>query len=412
MPEDVETIIIGAGQAGLSLSHLLTERSRPHVVVEQAAHVASAWRDGRWDSFTLVTPNWTIRLPGGHYAGADPDGFMPRDELVAYFEHYAAQSRAPIHFNTRVQAVTPHPSGGYAVRTDGEAPAWIARNVVVATGLFQRPRMPAFSAELPADVAQLHSGQYRRPEALPAGAVLIVGSGQSGCQIAEELYQSGRTVYLSVGTAGRAPRRYRGRDSLAWLTDLGFFDRTPDKLPRPEARFAANPQMSGKGGGHDLNLHQFARDGVRLLGRAVGAREGTLLLAPDLHEKLAATDKFEAELLKGIDDYIRARELAAPEGARSALRDGYDVPLITELDLAAAGIRSVIWAAGYAWDFSLVRLPVFEPNGYPLQTRGVTDYPGLYFLGLPWLHKPKSGLLLGVGEDAQFLAGLIEARAG
>jgi putative flavoprotein involved in K+ transport len=412
MSEHIETVIIGAGQAGLSLSHLLTVRGRPHVVLEQAAHVGSAWRDGRWDSFTLVTPNWTVRLPGGHYAGPDPDGFMPRAELVAYFEQYAAQSRAPVHFNTRVQAVTPHPSGGYAVSTQDEAPAWVARNVVVATGLFQRPRIPDFGAGLPADVVQLHSGEYRRPEALPDGAVLIVGSGQSGCQIAEELYQRGRTVYVSVGACARAPRRYRGRDTVAWLVDNGFFDRTPDKLPRPEARFAANPQLSGKDGGHDLNLHRFAREGVRLLGRALDAREGKLLLATDLHENLAATDRLEANLLKGIDDYIRAHGLAAPDEARPVLHAGFDVPLITELDLATAGIRSVIWAAGYAWDYSLIKVPVFEPNGFPIQTRGVTDYPGLYFLGLPWLHKFKSGLLLGVGEDAEYLAGLIEARAG
>jgi putative flavoprotein involved in K+ transport len=405
---NLETVIIGAGQAGLALSYCLAQRGRPHVVLEQAAQVASAWRS-RWDNFTLVTPNWAIRLPGAHYAGPDPDGFMPRDEVVAYLEQYAAQASLPIQLNTRVTAVEPAVMGGYQVITDnGE---WLAHNVVVASGLFQRPRLPAFSAGLPAGVAQLHTSQYRRSAGLPPGAVLVIGSGQSGCQIAEELNGSGRTVYLSLGSTGRAPRRYRGRDLFDWLNDMGYFDRTPDKLSSPQARFVSNPQVSGQGGGHDLNPHQFARDGLRLLGHAQGCRDGRLSLAPDLHERLAANDKFDAELVKGIDNFIAANGLDAPPEARPVLRDGFDVPLQTELDLAAAGIGSVIWATGYAYDFSLVRLPIFEPNGYPLQTRGVTDQPGLYFLGMPWLHKPKSGLLLGVGEDAEYLADHLEARA-
>jgi putative flavoprotein involved in K+ transport len=234
--------------------------------------------------------------------------------------------------------------------------------------------------------------------------VLVVGSGQSGAQIAEELYQAGRTVYLSVGTAGRAPRRYRGQDAFHWLRRLGYFETTVEKLPKPQARFAANPHVSGKGGGHTLNLHQFARDGVRLLGRLADARDGRLYFAPDLHDNLAKADKFEAELVKGIDKLIAETGLDAPPETLPALRDGFDVPVVTELDARAAGVGSVIWASGFSWDFGLVQAPLFDEFGYPIQKRGVTALPGLYFVGLPWLHKAKSGLLIGVGEDAAYIA--------
>ena len=281
--------------------------------------------------------------------------------------------------------------------------------MVVATGMYQRPKIPAFSSGLPTDILQLHSGQYRNPAGLPPGAVLVVGSGQSGCQIAEELYKSGRRVYHSIGSAGRAPRRYRGKDTYEWLVLAGFFDRTPDMLPSPKARFAPDPHLSGAGGGHTLNLHRFARDGVTLLGHLRGAADGRLDVAPDLYESLSKADQFEAQLVKLIDGYIAKNGLDAPQERLPELRDGFDQAVITELDVRKAGITSVIWAAGYRFDFSLVKLPTFDEDGYPVQQRGVTRYPGLYFVGLPWLHTRKSGLLLGVAEDAEYIAGRIAA---
>jgi putative flavoprotein involved in K+ transport len=253
----------------------------------------------------------------------------------------------------------------------------------------------------------LHSEQYRNPDALPPGAVLVVGSGQSGCQIAEELRQNDRRVFLSVGACGRAPRRYRGKDIFDWLDLIRFLDRTPDMLPSPRARFAPNPHVSGAGGGHDLNLHQFSRDGITLLGRLRGADDDRIHLALDLHESLAKSDQFETQLLGMIDAAIDRNSISAPEERRPVLRDGYDQQQIGEVDIEAAGIGAVIWAAGYRFDFSLVKLPVTDGDGFPLQRRGVAAYPGLYFVGMPWLHTQKSGLLAGVGDDAAFIAGHI-----
>ena len=301
----VNTIIIGGGQAGLATSFYLKKQGREHFVLERADRPGAAWQQ-RWDSFTLVTPNWAFRLPGVEHSGDDRDGFMPRDEILRVFERYAASHELPVRFGVDVTAVEPLAGRpGYLVRTGGDNGSdFEAQNVVVATGMYQRPKIPAFSSGLPTDILQLHSGQYRNPAGLPPGAVLVVGSGQSGCQIAEELYKSGRRVYHSIGSAGRAPRRYRGKDTYEWLVLAGFFDRTPDMLPSPKARFAPDPHLSGAGGGHTLNLHRFARDGVTLLGHLRGVTDGRLDVAPDLHESLSKADQFEAQLVKLIDGYI------------------------------------------------------------------------------------------------------------
>jgi putative flavoprotein involved in K+ transport len=407
MSERIETVVIGAGQAGLSTSYHLSARGCEHVVLERAAKVAEAWRSGRWDSFTLVTPNWTFRLPGAEYAGPAPDGFMPRDEIVATFERYAERFHLPVRYGVRVDSVEPSSQGrGYLVRAKGEA--WEARNVVVATGVFQEPRVPPFSTEIPSHVTQIHTGRYRNPQSLPTGAVLVVGSGQSGCQIAEELYQSGRKVHLSLGGAGRVPRRYRGKDIAEWLHLSGFFDRPVDKLPSPRARFAAPPHLSGRDGGHTINLHQFAKDGVVLLGRLHGAHAGTVYFAPDVKESLAKADQFEAEIAKSIDAFIEQKGLGAPPDRLPQLQDGYEAAEVSELDLAREEIATIVWAVGYTFDFGLVRLPVFEGNGFPVQSRGVTSQPGLFFAGLPWLDTQKTGLLLGVGEQAEWIASCIQ----
>ena len=408
MNQEIETVIIGGGQAGLSTSYHLKQRRQEHLVLDAAIQPAHVWRDDRWDSFNLLTPNWSFRLPGAEYQGGDPHGFMGRAEIVATFEQYIQRFQLPVQFGEHVVSVDRVHSGqGYLVNTLDTALQ--ARNVVVATGLYQRARKPLVSADLSPHLTQLHSSQYRNPAALPPGAVLVVGSGQSGCQIAEELYLSGRRVYLCTSSAGRAPRRYRGKDVFEWLHLSGFLDRTVDKLPSPRAKFAANPHLSGRDGGRTLNLHQFARDGVTLLGRIQDGRDQTIKLAADLKDNLAKADKFEAEIVKLIDDFIaQAGSDASPESL-PVLRDGYAVEVITELDLRRAGITSIIWAMGFAFDFGLVKLPVFDGDGYPIQQRGVTAYPGLFFVGLPWLFKYKSGLLVGVGEDAEYIAAAISA---
>jgi putative flavoprotein involved in K+ transport len=406
--ETTDTLIIGAGPAGLSLSYYLTRQRRPHLLLEQAESVAVPWRSERWDSFTLVTPNWMIRLPGGEYTGSDPDGFMPRDALVQYLQDYADHIHAPIRFGIRARVIDQLGSGFRVQTTAGE---FNARNVVVAAGRFQKAHMPPFAAGLPTNLLQLHSSDYRSSAQLPPGAVLVVGSAQSGCQIAEELYQSGRKVYLSTGrSSGRAPRRFRGRDILYWLVETGFFERTADKLPSPAARFGGNPHVSGKGGGRTLNLHQFARDGVTLLGHTIGAQDGKLLFATDLHDNLAQIDTFETELLKMIDRHIAERQLDAPPETVPQLSDGYHTESIPALDLEAAGITSLIWALGYRFDYSWVHPAALDEFGYPVQTRGATDCPGLYFHGLNWLHNSGSGFFYGFGRDAEFVARHLQGR--
>jgi putative flavoprotein involved in K+ transport len=231
--------------------------------------------------------------------------------------------------------------------------------------------------------------------------VLVVGSAQSGMQISEELYQSRRKVYLSTGFAPRVPRRYRGRDIVSWLVDIGFFDQTVDSLPSPKARFIGNPQVSGKDGGHSLNLHQFVRDGVTLLGHISDAQAGRVLFKPDLKENLAKSDKAEKDIIERIDQHIQTHGINVPPETLPDLQDGYAVEEITGLDLNSAGITTVIWAIGYTFDYSLVKLPVTDEDGFPIQKRGMTQYPGLYFVGMNWLSTRKSAILLGVNEDVE-----------
>jgi putative flavoprotein involved in K+ transport len=405
--ERIETVIVGGGQAGLATSYYLTQHGHEHVVLEQAAQPANVWRNGRWDSFTLVTPNWTLKMPGAEYDGPEPEGFMPRDEVVSYFARYVDQFQLPVAYNARVLSIEAMDSTAYRVTTPETT--YTAQKVVIATGFEQRPRVPTFAADLAANITQLHSSEYRNPESLPGGAVLVAGSGQSGAQIAEELYQRGRDVFLSVGGAGRAPRRYRGKDVVTWLSQIGFFNLTPDKLPVPKEKFSP-PHVSGTKGGHTLSLHQFARDGVTLLGHLSGAEAATISLAPDLHESLASADQFEREVQKMIDGYVQANGLDAPQEELPHLRDGFAQPILEEVDLTSSGIATVIWATGYSHDYGLVKMPVCDDMGFPIQTRGVTAYPGLFFVGMPWMPSLKTGVLAGVGECAEYIASHVASR--
>ncbi len=400
-----ETIIVGAGQAGLATSYCLAQHGHQHVVLEQADRPAHVWRDERWDSFTLVTPNLVNRMPGISFGDNDPDGFMPRNEVAALFDRYVEQNGLPVQCNTRVTAVEPLDDGGYRVTTNNGP--MTTRNVVIATGFFQQPRIPAWAGDLPPDITQLHSSRYRNPESLPDGAVLVVGSAESGCQIAEELYQCGRRVYLATGSVGRVPRRYRGRDIFAWLDAVGILDETPDKLPPGMSKFGGIPQLSGTQGGHTINLHQFARDGVTLLGHARGAEGSTMRFAPDLHANLATGDGFEQMVLQAIDGYIAGAGIDAPPEEFPQLRDGYDQPLIESLDLRQSGITTIIWGCGFTFDYGMIKLPVTDSDGFPIQENGISAYPGLSFIGMPWMPTERYGFLVGVGERAEEIAARI-----
>ncbi|MBS0353633.1 MAG: NAD(P)-binding domain-containing protein [Proteobacteria bacterium] len=407
MSEHFDTLVIGGGQAGLATSYHLSLQQRSHLVLERGDIPAPVWRDDRWDSFTLVTPNWDFRLPGAPYTGEAPDGFMPREDIVGTFKDYVERFQLPLRCRTEVTAVEADPLG-FRVST-GDGVSYTARNVVMATGLFQFPRRHGMADKLSPSVAQIHSGLYRNPDALAPGGVLVVGSSQSGCQIADELNRAGRKVFLCVGPHTRAPRRYRGKDIFEWMKLSGLADQTVDTLSSPKLKFAPNPIMAGRPDG-SMNLHQFAKAGIRLLGTLQDMDGTEISLAPDMHDNLAVADRFEAGLLRQIDQLVAMRQLDLPEESLPAGDEGFAQSQPDRIDLAAEGITTVIWATGYGFDFSLVRFPVFDEDGYPQQKRGVTAQEGLYFIGLPWLHNKRSGLLSGVGEDAAYVAEHIRAR--
>ena len=407
MAEFINTIIVGGGQSGLSISYYLKQTGVDHIILEKAERPASAWCQ-RWDSFTLVTPNWMTQLPGGEYQGDDPDGFMAREEIVAYFDSYVHRHQLPVISGVEVLSVDPS-NVGYRVRTDKNE--YEAANVVVAVGFYQHPKNPPFSVNCPPDIFQIHSSQYQNPQALPDGAVLVVGSAQSGSQMAEELNENGHQVYLSVSETGRFPRRYRGVDATEWMEKMGYFNRTVDKLTSSHARFAASAHGTGKNGGHTINMHQFARDGITLLGRIQDVQHNHLLIEPGLHECLRKADQFELGFVEEIDQYIEDSGLDVAEETLPHLEDGFQLEEINKLDLHEAGIRTIIWATGYGYDFSWVKIPVFDSDGLPEHERGVTRYPGLYFIGMPFLYSGKSGLLYGAAEDAGHIAEAIADTA-
>jgi putative flavoprotein involved in K+ transport len=405
--ERIETIVVGAGQAGLATSYFLRQAGHEHLVLERGSTVAPVWRNERWDSFTTVTPNWGLKLPGMPYSGPDPDGFLPRCEIANLFSRYATHFALPVMLNTPVLSVSPVQGREFRVATPERV--YLSRSVVIATGYEQQPRIPPASANLPANLVQLHSSQYRNPRSLPAGAVLVIGSGQSGAQIAEELYQHGRRTFLATSGAGRVPRRYRGRDIVEWLVLNGFFGITPEKLPVPKVQFVA-PHVSGRDGGRTLNLHQFAREGVTLLGRFLDADGASLTFAPDLRENLTRGDQFETQVLRMVDDYVQATGTHAPEESVAQLRDGFAQPAVTRLDLRSAGITSVIWATGFHHNYQFVQAPVLAPDGFPVQERGVTAQPGLCFVGMPWMPSLQTGNLIGVGDAAAHVVDAVVSR--
>lgn len=398
MIERIETVVVGAGQAGLSMSYYLGARGREHVVLERA-QLAQRWRTQRWDSLMFQFPNWSIELPGKSYAGVDLDGFSHRAEVLAFLEDYARGIKAPVHTGVEVLALrAASRPGRYVVATNrGDIEA---RNVVIATGPYQEPRMPPVSLQLPAHIVQVHASEYRNPGQLPAGGVLVVGSGASGCQIAEELLTSGREVYFAIGHHRRVPRRYRGHDVFWWRRVLGLLDVTADETP-PAQRLPP-PLVTGVAGGHDVDIRAYAADGMVLLGHLRGASGTRIAFADDVEASLEAGDRAFAQFTSAVDDYLLRHEgsLAEPAPPPRVHTQKY----IAELDVRTSNIGSVVWATGYRYDFRWVELSIFDAQGHPVQHRGETSVPGICFLGLAWMHKVKSSFLCGVGEDAQYLA--------
>ncbi|MBC2638164.1 MULTISPECIES: MSMEG_0569 family flavin-dependent oxidoreductase [unclassified Rhodococcus (in: high G+C Gram-positive bacteria)] len=404
-----DVVVIGGGQAGLSISWHLVRRGIDHVVLERDT-IAHEWRDSRWDNFTLVTPNWQCNLPGYSYAGGEPDGFMTREQTYDFVRGYADTFAVPVREGIAVTSVHQSADGGFDVDTT-QGPLH-AGQVVVATGGYHTPVIPRFAERLPATIEQIHSSQYRSSDALPDGGVLVVGNGQSGAQIAEDLMLSGRTVHLVTGGAPRVARFYRGRDCVAWLHDMGTYDVSIADHPGGLAkRENTNHYVTGRDGGRDIDLRAFALQGMKLYGRLLEVVDGTLQFAPTLQSSLDAADAVAESIKDSIDAYIERAGIDAPTENRY-VPVWRPVQETTSLELASSGITSVVWSIGFRTDYRWLHAGVFDGEGHPCHNRGVTTVQGLFFLGLPWQHTWGSGRFAGVARDAEYLADRLELEAG
>ncbi|MDR6677655.1 MSMEG_0569 family flavin-dependent oxidoreductase [Pseudomonas oryzihabitans] len=400
-------IVVGGGQAGLSASYYLQQHDIDHLVLEKHS-LTHTWRNQRWDNFCLVTPNWQCALPGHSYSGPDPHGFMKKNEIIAYLDAFIAKVQAPVREGVAVQRLAKRPEGGY--RLDTSAGEFSADQVIVASGGYHTPIIPRLAERLPAHIVQLHSEQYRNAESLPPGGVLVVGSGQSGAQIAEDLHLAGRQVFLAVGDAPRCARFYRGKDVVDWLAEMGYYEIGVDAHPlREGVRDNTNHYVTGRDGGRDIDLRRFALEGMQLFGRLTDLKGEVLTFAADLDAKLDAADAVYNRINASIDQYIAQNGIEAPAGnAYEPLWRPENSP--TTMDLSRAGITSIVWCIGFQPDFSWVDVPVFNGRSYPGHRRGVTEQPGLYFLGLPWLHTWGSGRFSGIARDAEYLVAELSRR--
>jgi putative flavoprotein involved in K+ transport len=406
--ERFPVVIVGGGQAGLAVSWYLTRAGVRHVVLERDTLMHN-WADQRWDSFCLVTPNWQCRLPGYHYDGPEPEGFMVAKEIVEWLDGYVASFDPPVREHTAVASCRPT-AAGFEVRT-GTGTTIVADQVVVATGGYHSPRRPRLAERLPESVVQVHSSGYRNPEQLPDGRVLVVGTGQSGAQIAEDLLLAGRDVHLAVGAAPRFARRYRGRDVISWMHDTGHYDKpVTDKPVEERTQDRTNHYVTGRDGGRDIDLRAFATQGMTLHGHLTDVSGGQLRFAGDLEASLDAADAVYNGINSLIDDHIAKYAIDVADGpSRYApvwRPYGYHGSRLPADEPAA-----VVWATGFTRDYRWLHAPVFDGAGHPVHLRGITPVEGLYFVGLPWLHTWGSGRFAGLERDADHLARAVLARA-
>jgi len=404
--ERIDTLIIGGGQAGLAMSYHLSRRRCSHLILERG-RIGERWWSERWEGMHFQTPNALVRMPGYPLPAADPDGFATAAEIGDYLNAYADFIAAPVRTGTAVVALRRAEQGFVAETASGPI---TGRTVVVATGPFQRPLIPKLLPETPG-IVQLHAAAYRAPDRLPPGAVLVIGAGASGSQIAEGLMRAGREVYFSVSRHRRAPRRYRGHDHIWWWIETGM-----DKTPVTRRPTDKSPLVhSGAYGGHTIDFRDFARQGMILLGHAERAETGIMPFAPDLRESLAHGDRAYLAFMDFVDAHILAKGLDLPLDSVTRVISPTPSELaepIQRLDLRAAGIGSVIWATGYGLDFGWIDAGVLNERGMPVHEGGVTSVPGLYFIGLPWLSQFSSSFLFGVGDDAERLAAHIAGAPG
>ena len=409
----LDAVVIGAGHAGLAASQRLRESGLEHVVLERGA-IGETWRSQRWRSFTLNTPNAMNRLPGSPYRGEEPHAFATRDAWVAQLEQYVAEHALPVRTRAPVTAVE-RAGDGFSITIPGERLS--ARNVIVASGVVNVPKVPPAADSLAPKIVRTTTGRYRGPGDLPPGAVLVVGSAQSGVQITEDLLDAGREVYLATGRVGRAPRRLRGRDLLVWLTETGWFDQRPADLPDPALMRMPQPQISGVGPlGHTVSLQWLASRGVTLLGHFEGADGTRALFAADLPQHVAFADEISRKMRQDVEAHISRGGIAAPPTEHDPADQPVDDPARftapEELDLAERGIASVVFSTGFTADLSWLRLPVIDDRGAPIHTEGRSPVDGLWFLGLPWLRARRSGVIWGALDDSKAIVEQVVARVG
>ncbi|MEU0402370.1 NAD(P)/FAD-dependent oxidoreductase [Streptomyces sp. NPDC006197] len=406
--EETEVVVVGAGQAGVAMSEHLGAHGIPHLVLERH-RIAERWRSERWDSLVANGPAWHDRFPGLEFADIAPDAFASKEQVADYFVAYAEKIGAPVRSGVEVTSVR-RLAGRSGFRVETPEGTIDARFVVAATGAFQRPVIPPVVPD-GAVPTQIHSSGYRNPEQLPEGAVLVVGAGSSGVQIADELRRSGRRVFLSVGPHDRPPRAYRGRDFCWWLGVLGIWDaQTP-----PQGAEHVTIAVSGAHGGHTVDFRDLAASGVELVGMTTSYNDGVLRFAPDLAANIAFGDAKYLEFLRAADAYVERNGLDLPEEPDAHVL-GPDPECVTsprpELDLNEAGVTSVVWATGFATDYGWLDVDAFDENGRPDQRRGVSAEPGVYFLGLPWLSRRGSSFIWGVWHDARYVADHIARQRG
>ncbi|MBR9884902.1 MAG: MSMEG_0569 family flavin-dependent oxidoreductase [Oceanospirillales bacterium] len=400
-------IVVGGGQAGLSVSYYLKQLKLDHLVFEKNS-LMHGWKTERWDSFTLVTPNWQCNLPGHPYDGDDPKGFMTRDETLDYLNTFASKLNAPVREGVAVNKVETDANGLYHLSTsEGD---FTADQVVVASGGYHIPVIPRMAERLPESVFQMHSAQYKNADQLPEGAVLVVGSGQSGAQIAEDLHLAGRKVFLATGDAPRVSRFYRGKDVVEWLDDMGYYRISVNEHPLGKnVRNNTNHYVTGRDGGRDIDLRKFAQQGMELYGLMTDYDGENLVFLPNLTENLDKADATLNNINARIDAWIEQQGIETEEGPSVYTPSWAPEKERTQLNLTESGITSILWCIGFRPDFGWLDAAVFNGQGHPKHDRGVTHQPGLYFIGLPWLHTWGSGRFTSVGQDAEYLSEHIAA---
>jgi putative flavoprotein involved in K+ transport len=409
-PHIPDVIVIGAGHAGLSTSYFLSEKKISHIVLERG-QVGESWQSQRWDSFTLNTSNHMNRLPGERNPNSNLEGFLLRDEVVAKLKNYADGFQLPVLEHSIVTSITKSPGADYFsvnVKCDSRNKQWMCKQVVIASGSMNKPAIPAMSQCLSRNICQLHVAQYRSASLLPEGAVMVVGGGQSGCQVAEDLVAGGRTVYLASSKVGRVPRRYRGKDVLDWLTRMKYYDVLKDTITDPNEFTFTTPLVSGVGiRGHTVSLQSLHKKGIQIMGRLKNIENDTIFFEKNAGEHVRCGDDFSENIKARIDDYILQYGIAVDESEE----DEADQPdinascaqLVLSVNCNDKNINTVIWTTGFTGDFSFIHLPVLTHDGKPIHQNGVSPVPGLYFVGFPWLRSRKSGIIYGITDDAAFI---------